>query len=256
MDEKERDSEVPFPREPWQRLLAQDAGGPPETTDAHIRAAARRDLTPRGRRWWLPASLAASFVLAVMIVHSEFGSIRRPLTESPDVGGDNAVHGRIVTREKAEEARARGAAPAAAARQAAPAVSEPLDAYGNEAEDEAAEAGGIGPRIGGPEHDLRSSSELPEEAAADRYADNPAPPPTRVELPRMPAPSPRAEPSAAKESADAAAAALARPPTPEAWYAAIVKLRADGKTEEAERELERLKKAYPGWLEQHLSDNP
>ena len=62
-----REDETPFPREPWQKLLADAADGPPETTDARIRAAARRDLAPRGLRWWLPASLAASFVLAVMI---------------------------------------------------------------------------------------------------------------------------------------------------------------------------------------------
>jgi outer membrane protein assembly factor BamD (BamD/ComL family) len=47
---------------------------------------------------------------------------------------------------------------------------------------------------------------------------------------------------------------LATPPTPEAWYAAIEKLRAQGRLEEAERELERLEKAYPGWLEKHLEE--
>jgi outer membrane protein assembly factor BamD (BamD/ComL family) len=40
--------------------------------------------------------------------------------------------------------------------------------------------------------------------------------------------------------------------TPEAWYAQIEKLRAAGRVEEADRELEQLKKAYPGWLEQYL----
>jgi outer membrane protein assembly factor BamD (BamD/ComL family) len=40
--------------------------------------------------------------------------------------------------------------------------------------------------------------------------------------------------------------------SPEAWYAEIEKLRAAGRIEEADRELERLEKAYPGWLEQYL----
>ena len=43
-DMNEKDSEAPFPREPWKRLLESSGEDPPETTDARIRAAARRDL--------------------------------------------------------------------------------------------------------------------------------------------------------------------------------------------------------------------
>ena len=50
--------------------------------------------------------------------------------------------------------------------------------------------------------------------------------------------------------------AIATPPTPEAWYAAIEKLRRAGRKAEADRELERLKKAYPGWLEEYLKRQP
>ena len=222
------DEQAPFPREPWQRLLENPADGPPETTDARIRAHARRDLAPRGRRWWLPASLAASFVLAVMIVQSEFGTIRRaPMTESDRTGGE-AMEARIIDRNEGPEAREAGDSPAAApARSKSPARQEPAqDDYGYLDEETGSDEAGIGPRVGGPEHELRAASELSAESA----------PPTLVtDLP-------------------AAAAAPAAPPTPEAWYAQILELRAEGRSEEAERELERLREAYPGWLEQRAEN--
>ncbi|MGH8244508.1 MAG: hypothetical protein ACRETY_14305, partial [Steroidobacteraceae bacterium] len=40
--------------------------------------------------------------------------------------------------------------------------------------------------------------------------------------------------------------------SPEDWYARIEMLRAEGRVEEAEQELKRLEKAYPGWLKKHL----
>ena len=159
------DEQAPFPREPWQRLLEDPADGPPETTDARIRAAARRDLAPRGRRWWLPASLAASFVLAVMIVQSEFGAIRRaPMTES-DATGNAAIDARIIERGAGPEARELGKSPSAAARRAAPAQKQAeADEYGYLDAETGSEEAGVGPRVGGPEHELRAASELPDEA--------------------------------------------------------------------------------------------
>jgi outer membrane protein assembly factor BamD (BamD/ComL family) len=58
------------------------------------------------------------------------------------------------------------------------------------------------------------------------------------------------EEAADEALAESRAATPAR--TPEVWYSEIEKLRAAGRIEEADRELERLKKAYPGWLEQYL----
>ena len=56
------------------------------------------------------------------------------------------------------------------------------------------------------------------------------------------------------------ATSLIRPPpfekTPESWYAYIEKLRAQGRTEEADRQLARLEKAHPGWVERYLRDRP
>lgn len=211
------DEQTPIPREPWQRLLQNSADGPPETTDARIRASARRNLAPRGRRWWLPASLAASFVIAVMIVQSEFGAIRRaPMTESDRTGGE-AIDARIIERNAGPEARDAGGSPAAApARRKSPARQEAAqEDYGPLDEATGSDEAEIGPRVGGPEHELRAASEL---------------------------------------SADLPAAATAPTTTPEAWFAEIQRLRAEGRIEEADRELEGLRKAFPGWLEQQAEN--
>jgi hypothetical protein len=267
----EREDEAPFPREPWRRLLEDSADGPPETTDARIRAAARRDLAPRGQRWWLPASLAASFVLAVMIVHSEFGTIRRaPMTQSDRAGGP-AMDARIIDRSEGPEARAPGASPSTPDRRKAPArESAQAEDYGYLEPETGSDLAGIGPRVGGPEHDLKAASELPEEIQSDL----PAPPVSTESAPSVErklreivvtgsrqrtgnlestTPVTGVTAGFVRDDAAQAGAALARPRTPEAWYAAIEKLRAEGRTEEAERELERLKEAYPGWLEKHLA---
>jgi len=225
------DEQAPFPREPWQRLLEDSGDGPPETTEARIRANARRDLAPQGRRWWLPASLAASFVLAVLIVQSEFGTIRRaPVTESDRTGGE-AMEAGIIDRKEGPEAREAGEAAAAApARRKSSARQEaaPED-YGYLDEETGSDEAGIGPRVGGPEHELRAASELSAESApASVVSDLP--------------------------DAAADAASPATPPTPESWFAEIQKLRAAGRSEEAERELERLRKAFPGWLEQQAEN--
>ena len=286
----ERDEEAPFPREPWQRLLGDSTDGPPETTDARIRAAARRDLAPRGQRWWLPAALAASLVLAVVLVHSELGSGGR-IHFVPDTDtGDAAVQGRIVDRNEGGQAREPGASPtASAARQDKPREKAESDVYGYAESALGTDEAGAAPRVGGPERDAMAASVAPEERMQLESA------PARVELPvapasrETPAPvaaSPKAATSAtgdAKERGEVAVTGsrareaqapsawtpthVAAPtdnaaprgsnpatpgPTPEAWYAAIEKLRAQGRTEEADRELEKLRKAHPGWLERHL----
>ena len=114
----EKVDEANVPREPWQRLLEEDGDGPPETTDARIRANARRDLAPRGQRWWLPASLAASFVLAVLIVRSEIGTGRLMPIAADAPGGNEAMDARIIERQEGEQAREPGQAPSAASQRA------------------------------------------------------------------------------------------------------------------------------------------
>jgi hypothetical protein len=270
----ERDDEAPFPREPWRRLLEDSTDGPPETTDARIRAAARRDLAPRGHRWWLPASLAASFVLAVMIVHSEFGAIRRaPVTQSDRAGGP-AMDARIIDRNEGPESRELGKSPAAPARadRPAPAQAE-AEEYGYQDRETGSDEAGVGPRIGGPEHDLKAASEIPDDPGAagepSVVMDTPTPaaPPQSAaaaqrnlgEVVVTESRRPAAESAEVTEETreELLATTSIRPPfekTPETWYAYIEKLRAQGKLEEAERQLARLEKAHPGWLERYLRD--
>ena len=184
MDEK--DDTTPFPREPWQRLLEDASDGPPETTDARIRAAARRDLAPRGRRWWLPASLAASFVLAVFVVQSQFGTLRVPVARESDHGAGGAIEARIIDREQAKEARPAGASPSAPGKRQAESRDEAeADAYGYLESELAADSAGAGPKVGGPERELKEAMELPQESAASGEArvvlDLPASPPAAAE---------------------------------------------------------------------------
>jgi hypothetical protein len=243
MDEK--DETAPFPREPWQKLLEEATDGPSQTTDARIRAGARRDLAPRGRRWWLPASLAASFVLAVFIVQSQFGTVRVPAaTESG--GADGTIHARIIAREETDAARPAGEAPAARSkRAAAPRDAADADVFGYQESELAADSAGSGPRIGGPEHDVQAATEMPEAAIASEL---PAAPPASN---AAAAPAEALDERAMSNVGRLYREALPHSATPEAWYAEIERLRTAGEHAEADRQLEHLKIVYPGWLEQH-----
>jgi hypothetical protein len=286
----ERDDEAPFPREPWQRLLEDSSNAPPETTDARIQAKARRDLAPRGHRWWLPAALAASFVLAVVIVRSEFGSGGRVHYVSSTETGDDAMQGRVIEQNEGEQAREPGRSPTATEpSKEKPREEAESDVYGYADSGLGQEDAGAGPRVGGPERERRAASEAPEDRMVGQSSA------TRADSSFAAEPAPAAAPAAALQKAAApaskegkkpdqvivtgsraqeahapsswtpthvaapvdnvqprSAGEVASNPTPEAWYAAIEKLRADGRSRDADRELEKLKKAYPGWLEQHL----
>jgi hypothetical protein len=272
----EKDDTTPFAREPWQRLLEDGSAGPPETTDARIRATARRALAPRGRRWWLPASLAASFVLAVFIVQLQFGTLRVPVARESDRGAGGAIADRTIDGEQAQEARSPGQPPAAAAkRQPQPRDETEADDYGYLGSEPAADSAGARPTVGGPERELKEAVEMPQESvptgAPQAVTDMPRPPPTATgnsedlgnvsvtgdrRSEETPETGSRARSGAVAESAPATTR-IQPPPfekTPEAWYAYVEKLRAEGKAMEADRQLARLEKAHPGWLERHLRE--
>ncbi len=232
----ETDEETGIPRAPWQQLLDGANELPPESTDARIRAAARRDLAPRGRRWWLPASLAATFVLAVLVVRSEFGTGGRARMPTQR-GGESAIDARLIDRHEGEQAREPGRSPAAAAPQPAKQRAKPEpDVYGYADSETGQEDAGTAPRIGGPERELRSASEMPADAAA---ADEPAP---------------AGDAPPATGALAAAPATAAELPAPRDWYDRIVALRKAGRFAEADAELARFEAAYPRWLkEQGLS---
>ena len=221
----EQDDDKPIAREPWQALLGERDAAPSQVTDARIRAAARRALKPRVTRWWLPASLAASFVLAVVLVQLQFGETPPPLITESDVVAP-------VIRT----------APADAS---APAVDVPAFVV---PADIAAEPAVVEPS-------RQSTAEAPA-AIAPVPAQDAAREREEVLLQDAAVESRRAAPAAAATpraagSLGALKELAAEPRSPEDWYADIEALRAAGRHEEADAELERLEAAWPGWLEKN-----
>lgn len=217
------EDDAPIAREPWQRLLRERYDAPPEVTDARIRAAARRALAPRPSRWWLPASLAASVLLAVMLVQWQYGDDRPPV---------------YVT--ESDVAAPPSAAPAAADATADAAVADAPAARTNE-----------------------SALRMERVPAMDGAVAPQSVPPPLLDLPRQSAPVQEVAPAAPVRAEDARSfgklgavkesEAAAR--DPEEWYREIEALRAAGRIEEADAELARLEAAWPGWLEKNHPQN-
>ncbi len=239
----EPEQDPPIARAPWQRLLRERYDAPPETTDARIRQAARRALAPRPSRWWLPASLAASVLLAVMLVQWQYGGDRAPayVTESDvaapmsaapagvdagAVAADEPGTGAAASFEGAQEMRQ---APAADAAAAPPSVPPPLMEL--------------------PEYHSAPAASAERETPVTGIT---AVAPAQSAAPATPAPSaaPRSlgKLGALKESADARR-------DPEEWYEEIEALRAAGRIDDAEAELARLEAAWPGWIEKNHPQN-
>ena len=222
----EKDEE-PVDRESWRRVLQHGAGTPPRATDERIRAEARRALAPHTGHWWLPASLAASLLLAVLVVqwqYEETGS-PAPVTEYDVAPAANEA---AATVPAADE-------PAAGA----PAEEVPLPAPRM-----VLPAPPAAPAVAGK----AAPAAAPQRATAER-----------AESEDFSAPALRAESApvtGARQSAEARASAVSadESQTPEQWYARIEGLRAAGRHEEAEAELLRLEQAFPGWVEEHLRE--
>lgn len=211
----ETDDDKPIAREPWQRLLRERYDAPPEVTDARIRAAARRAYKSRATRWYLPVSLAASVVLAVMLVQWQYGDDRAPAYVSES----------DVAAPRAKEVRE---APAAR-----PEVSAPLAPPPAELEEYVTQPATSREREA-PAAAITTNEPLPNGTATA---------PARAEAPR----------SLGKIGGLSDSAAARR--DPEEWYEEIEALRAAGRIEDAEAEQDRLEAAWPGWLEKNHPQN-
>lgn len=75
-------NDEPFDPAPWRTLLGADSGAPPRDVNRRVLAESRRALAPRVTRWWLPASLAASLLLAVLLVQRQLAVAPAPVSES------------------------------------------------------------------------------------------------------------------------------------------------------------------------------
>lgn len=219
-EDMEQNEDRPTAREPWQRLLRERYDAPPEVTDMRIRATARRALAPRPARWWLPASLAASVLLAIVLVQLQFGDERPPTVLHE---ADVVAPVEIVPRDAAP------AATPSIQEYAAPPPAEPQTRQAPAAVTEELQEVVPSPRIELP------APETPTTAVTGMSQEVPARAPTERE---------RSAFGALHKSA-------ANPRTPDEWYEKIAALRAAGRDEEAEAELERLEATWPGWLEQN-----
>lgn len=210
-------------RDAWRRVLQRGAGAPPRTTDERIRAQARRALAPHTGRWWLPASLAASLLLAVLVVQWQYEDIRSPA---------------LVTESDIAPAADRASAAGPATEQAtAPAAAE--EAYVPAPAMELPALPAAPPAAGKAAPAAMPARQAEERAGSAEFAA----PSLRAESPPVTGVTQSASVHAREISADDAE-------TPEAWYARIERLRAAGRNEEAEAELRRLEEAHPGWLEE------
>jgi hypothetical protein len=215
-------------RDAWRRVLQRGAGEPPRTTDERIRAEARRALAPHTGRWWLPASLAASLLLAVLVVQWQYEDIRSPalVTESDIAPAADRASAAGPATEQAT-------APAAAEEAYVPAPAMELPAL-----PAAPPAAGEAAVAAAPQHEAGERAE-----------------PGKLAVPALKAEATQV--TGMRQSTEARAPATISADqslTPEQWYAQIEELRAAGREAEAEAELRRLEQAFPGWLEQRLRE--
>lgn len=245
----EQDKNTPFSREPWQRLLQDRADAPSETTDARIRAAARKALSPRAARWWLPASLAASFLLAVLLVQWQYDDSKPPAVVSESDLAAPAVRESAVTDESRVDERT---------------LATPRAEAGLADEEFAPEPDSPRARIGGPEQDLKAASEVPaeessEDAPTSAMDDSALWMPAPTVADSADAPVERERQAEAKQDAPLGenyAQAAAKIRSPDAWYADIKALRNAGRNEAADVELARFEAAYPDWLKERDLPRP
>jgi hypothetical protein len=228
------DEDKPVDRDAWRRLLEVGEDAPPALTDARIRAAARRALAPRARRWWLPASLAASLLLAVLVVQWQYGEHGATVISESDYSAPTAEESQ--SRQEAPEIGEVDSAPMSVP---PPAIDLPTQEGSRAADAPSADAA------------LQERDDLSErKVAAGRTREEAAQPAPATAVTGVTQQDQTANSARVVGELQKSREVL---PAPEDWYASIEDLRAAGRHEEADRELERLEAAYPGWLEKHRS---
>ncbi len=251
---KKEDIKAPFPREPWKRLLEDSSDAPPETTDARIRASARKAVTPHAARWWVHAGLAASFVVAVVIAQALFGGGGR------DPAGESRVVIDLLNRPNAISPPPPPEAAAAAVRKEAPraagqAPAIETDDYDESATGELAEIPVDDSRIGGPERERRAASEAPEES----FMMEPPAEESR-ELSKVVVTGSRAD-AAPEESANSQAQGASRlthpgDELPRTGMPGSLRSGKPAATRKPTRSSKRFEAAWPDWMKQNGKPRP
>jgi len=199
---------------------------PPPQLDETILARSRAAVRPasQSRRWWIPASVAATALIAFSLVTQIEREAKGGRPATPAV--TTAPQAAVPADEQADsELVAAGSGTDAASAREAP-LAETATPTGKRS---------VPPR-----------QSMPRQAYAPAQRDEPltdAPPPAAAGVAKT-----LQEPAAAAVTAEKPGAAAA-PMTAEAWLEKIEALEAAGRTEEAARQRALLEKAYPGWLE-------
>ena len=161
---EEKEINAPFPRESWKRLLEDAGDAPPETTDARIRANARKAADAPCRA--LVAARGARGKLRGR-GRDRADDVRWPAAGIPPANPRSTSS--VVDRRNAISPPPPPEAAAAPMRKEAQrgpgqAATVETDDYAEPEVGEVAEVEVTGSRIGGPERERRAASEAPEES--------------------------------------------------------------------------------------------
>ena len=247
------------PRDPRSDELShiyKEAGWPEPSRqiDEAILSASRRAARARHPfmwRWAPPLALAATMVLTVSLVLRVYQE--RPETASPPAPDERPAPSAPTVAAPAEKAKA-AAEPAAAAKSAPAPVQKPAPTPAMALKKEAPETG----RADRARRELEASmraryqSEPPQELQAEIRPEPMRAPPRAYESPSAPPAKAAPAPSAAVVPGSAAGGISIRRSdaperTPQAWLEDIRKLKAEGKPDEAGRELAEFRKRYPDY---------
>ena len=208
---------------------------PPLSVDTQILSRSREALrnAPRNRRWWIPASVAATALITLSLV-SRIQHETAPVLQEEDVITASQPSAGDIDNTANRTLAGGGEQPMPEAA-TAPAEEAPR-ASADTAEGKRA----MPPRQSMP----RMASEPTPVAASPRADADPVPADSRA-AGQAAAPLPMAASTGAFPRKGEKSAI---PVSPEAWLEKIVALEAAGRTEEAANERALLETAYPGWL--------
>lgn len=208
---------------------------PPPSVDTRILSRSREALrnAPRSRRWWIPASVAATALIALSLV-SRIQHETAPMLQEEDVVTASQPSARVIDNTAARTQARGGELPAPEAA-TAPAEGAPRASAGTEGNK----------RVMPPRQTMPRMALEPTPVAASPQADaDPVPADSRA-TGQAAAPLPMAASTGALTRKGEKSAV---PVSPEAWLEKIVALEAAGRMEEAASERALLETAYPGWL--------
>jgi hypothetical protein len=211
------------------------SSSPPASVDTRILLRSREALgnAPRSSRWWIPASVAATALIALSLVSRIQQEATTVLPEKDVITASQPSA--QASNSTADRAPTGGEEPPVPEAAIAPVEAAPGASAGPDGSKRIMPPRQVMPRM--------ASEHTPVTASPEGGAD-PVPADSRVTEQAV-APLPRA----------ASAGALTRkgersamPVSPEAWLEKIEALEAAGRTEEAASERALLETAYPGWL--------